>query len=119
MYIRISEGGGDLTYLHMNVKTTVKQRLATLKNAKKVRTISDIENCPFVEDLWQEEIDQLEWWVSLEEGYHSEDTECSTFHFPTIKQVCSYINAGVYVVEWVDDANHWAKGYFDRHYVER
>lgn len=104
----------------MNVETTVEQRLATLKNAKKVRTISDIENCPFVNDLWQEKNwGEKEWWVCFEEGYHSESTECSTFHYPTIKQVCSYINSGVYVVEWIDDANHWAKGYFDRHYVER
>jgi hypothetical protein len=110
---------GMLNTKREQVNTSVEQRLATLKNAKKVRTIADIENCPFVNDLWREENDQWEWWVCLEDGYHSEDTECCTFHFPTIKEVCSYINAGVYVVEWIDDANHWCGGYWDRHYVKR
>ena len=111
---------GMLNTKREQVNTSVEQRLATLKNAKKVRTIADIENCPFVSDLdCESEWGEKEWWVTLADGYHSESTECSTFHYPTIKDICSYLNAGVYVVEWIDDADNWRGGYWEKHYVKR
>jgi hypothetical protein len=56
---------------------------------KKVKTISDIKNLPFVDQFFK---DSDGWWCWLKEGYISTEMECGTIHEQTVSEVCKMIN---------------------------
>ena len=59
---------------------------------KTVRTIKDIRDCPFVDEVFNEGEDG--WWVHLKQGYKSERLESGLHHEHTVKKLCESFNEG-------------------------